>query len=342
MSMISAKPRTAAATLAARIGAGLGWLRSAAWVRGAFAERAGARLLGWMRRRLGPAVGVLNQFAPRQLCLPAAYARTLTPAGAPTISVVTPSFNQGRFLERTLLSVLEQNYPALEFIVQDGGSRDESQQILERYRGQLHHVESVRDRGQAHAINLGFRHASGGIMAYLNSDDLLLPGALNCVARFFSEHPEVDVVYGNRIIINERDQEVGRWILPPHNADALLWNNYLPQETLFWRRRIWDRVGGGFNETFHSALDWELWLRFHRAGARFHHLPRFLGAFRIHPQQKTSARHHDLGLPEQRRLRQTQHGRTVTRQEGWLRASRYLLQSMLYHGLHQAGVLRDC
>jgi glycosyltransferase involved in cell wall biosynthesis len=342
MSLVPAVPKLAAAKFVSRRAAPAWWLRSAGWMRSLFIGEAGSKLLGWMRRKLGPGIGVLQQFSPRPMCLPAEVVQAARLSAAPTISIVTPSFNQGRYLERTLQSVLGQNYPALEFIVQDGGSRDESKQILERYRSRLHHVESMRDRGQAHAINLGFRHASGGIMAYLNSDDLLLPGSLSCVARFFTEHPEVDVVYGNRIVINERDEEVGRWILPPHSADALLWNNYLPQETMFWRRRIWDRVGGGFNESFHSALDWELWLRFHRAGACFHHLPRFLGAFRIHPQQKTCVRHADAGLPEQKRLRELQHGRAVPRSEGWLRASRYLLKSMLYQGLHQVGVLRDC
>ena len=180
-----------------------------------------------------------------------------------------------------------------------------------RYRRRLAHVESVRDRGQAHAINLGFRHATGDIMAYLNSDDLLLPGALNCVGRFFAAHPQVDVVYGNRIVINEHDQEVGRWILPPHCAEALIWNNYIPQETLFWRRRIWDKVGGRFDETLHSALDWDLWLRFHRAGARFHHLPRFLGAFRIHPLQKTSPATPTWACPNRDGCAEQQHGRPV-------------------------------
>jgi glycosyltransferase involved in cell wall biosynthesis len=341
MSLAPAAARSTAAKLVGRRSAPAWWSHSASRI-STFVDHAGPKLLAWMRRRLGPSIGVLRQFAPRPLCLPALYDQAVPVVVAPTISIVTPSFNQGRYLERTLQSVLGQKYPALELIVQDGGSCDESLPILDRYRARLHHVESRADRGQAHALNLGFRHAGGDIMAYLNSDDLLLPGSLQRVARFFSEHPQVDVVYGNRIVINERDEEVGRWILPPHSPDALLWNNYVPQETVFWRRRIWDRAGGGFNEGFHSALDWEMWLRFHRAGARFHHLPRFLGAFRIHPEQKTSVRHVDVGLPEQKRLRELQHGRPVPRGEGWLRASRYLLKSMLYQGLHTVGMLRDC
>src|SRR5262245_57538049 len=136
----------------------------------------------WLRRRLGPWLGVHDQYAPRPLHLNDHEQAT---AAHLRISVVTPSYQQGRFLERTLLSVLEQNYANLELIVQDGGSTDETVSILERYRSRLHHVESARDRGQAHAINLGFRHATGEVLAYLNSDDLLLPGSLACVADFF-------------------------------------------------------------------------------------------------------------------------------------------------------------
>jgi len=293
----------------------------------------------WVRRRFGPRLGVLNQFPPRPLSVPDHYRQHVPLHDPPVVSIVTPSFNQAEFLERTLQSVLGQDYQPLEFIVQDGGSRDGTGSILERYRDRLHHVESAPDGGQAQAINRGFLHAGGSILAFLNSDDLLLPGAIHCVARYFVEHPEVDVVYGHRIVINERDEEVGRWILPPHCPQALLWNNYVPQETLFWRRRIWDMVGG-LDESFRSALDWDLVLRFHRAGARFHRLPRFLGAFRIHPKQKTETCHFDAGLPEQQRLRLAMHGRAVARPEGWLRAFPYLMKSLVYHRLYQVGILR--
>src|SRR5262249_1995819 len=178
------------------------------------------------------------------------------------IAIVTPSFNQGAFLERTLASVLGQQYPRLEYVVQDGGSTDGTLAVLQRYRDQLTHWESVRDRGQAHAINLGFRRTTGDIMAYLNSDDLLFPGALAFVARYFAAHPQVDVVYGHRVIIDEQDQEVGRWVLPPHEDEVLSWTDPVPQETVFWRRRVWERVGGAMDESFQFALDWDLLLRF--------------------------------------------------------------------------------
>ena len=95
-------------------------------------------------------------------------------------------------------------------------------------------------------------------MAYLNSDDLLLPGALPTVAAYFAQHPEVEVVYGHRVVIDEAGDEIGRWVLPPHDDKALRWADYIPQETLFWRRSIWGKSGGRMDETFRFALDWEL------------------------------------------------------------------------------------
>ena len=285
--------------------------------------------------------GILEQFPPRPLNLPGHYHETAPPLPeSPKISIVTPSYNQGRFLERTLESVLGQNYEPLEFIVQDGGSTDESPKILERFSSRLHHAESIKDRGQAHAINLGFSRSTGSIMAYLNSDDVLLPGALHYVARFFAEHPQVDVVYGHRIVINDRDEEVGRWILPPYSPEVVIWNDYVPQETLFWRRGIWDQVGGKIDEAYHSALDWDLLLRFFRAGACFQRLPRFLGAFRIHPEQKTETLAKDRGIPEQNRLRTWMHGRPVSRLESRNRVASFLMKSYLCQCLFQLGILR--
>src|SRR5262249_33984020 len=169
-----------------------------------------------VHRAFMPWLGRHHMYHPRPLAIPPHYAAVRPPDPAPVISVVTPSYNQAAFLERTMRSVLDQGYPELEYVVQDGGSWDQTRELLERYRSRLTHAESVKDRGQAHAVNLGFRHTRGEIMAYLNSDDLLLPGSLAYVARFFAAHPEVDVVYGHRVIIDENDGEVGRWVLPPH------------------------------------------------------------------------------------------------------------------------------
>src|SRR5262249_46236581 len=160
-------------------------------------------------------------------------------------------------------------YPRLEYLIQDGGSTDATLAILDRYRDALHCCESASDRGQADALNRGFRRAGGEILAYLNADDLLLPGALAAVARYFRPAPEVDVIYGHRILIDQEGRDIGRWVLPPHEDGALVWLDFIPQETLFWRRRIWERAGASFDEQLHFALDWALLLRFRQIGARF-------------------------------------------------------------------------
>lgn len=283
-----------------------------------------------LHRWLKPKLGILYQHEPKHFYLPLGYFRARAPKATPTISIVTPSFNQGWFLEQTINSVLAQGYPRLEYVIQDGGSTDQTLEILKRYQNSFTHWESAPDRGQTHALNLGFRHATGEIMAYLNSDDLLLPGALNYVARYFVAHPKVDVVYGNRILIDEYGAEVGRWVLPPHDNEVLTWRDYIPQETLFWRRSLWEKVGGAFDESFHFAMDWDLLLRFRDAGAKFAHLPRFLGAFRFHPSQKTSAQMADTGAKEIRRLRERSHQRTVTKEEIDWHALEYLRRHAFY------------
>jgi carbamoyltransferase len=302
--------------------------------------------LGWRARAkhrvkiwMGVRVGVLWHHAPRPLRLPVRYYRPVELSDPPSISIVTPSYEQGPFLEGTLRSVLDQRYPRLEYVVQDGGSTDESTAVLERYRARLTHAESRRDRGQAHAINLGFARTSGEIMAYLNSDDQFLPGTLAYVADFFQRHPEVDVVYGHRIIIDEQGAEVGRWVLPPHDDQVLHWVDFVPQETLFWRRNIWDRTGGAIDESFQFAMDWDLVLRFHAAGARMVRLPRFLGAFRVHGLSKTMTQVTQRGAREIDWLRARVLGRCVSRAEIGQAIRGYLVRQALCHRLYQVGLL---
>jgi glycosyltransferase involved in cell wall biosynthesis len=292
-----------------------------------------------LRSRLSPKLGVLDQYPPRRLEIPASYLDEPVLAHPPSISLVTPSFGQAAFLERTLLSVLGQNYPRLEYIVQDGASRDGTPAILERYRARLARCASAPDRGQAHALNLGFGGSTGDVMGYLNSDDLLLPGALQAVASAFECHPDVDVVYGHRIVIDARDREIGRWVLPPHEDRVMSWVDYVPQETLFWRRRIWEAAGSRMDESFRFALDWELLLRFRDAGARFRRLPRFLGCFRVHAAQKTSSQMDGIGLEEMARLRERSHGRPVTEREICRHVRPYLARHLLLHKLYRLGLI---
>lgn len=273
-----------------------------------------------------PRLGTLFHHEPKDLVVPASYSRPIPLARAPKISVVTPSFHQGAFIERTIRSLLDQGYPNLEYFVQDGGSDDGTREILQRYSEHLTGWESRADGGQSHAINQGFARTSGEIMAWLNSDDILLPGSINCVADFFSRNPDVDVIYGHRLLIDENDRLIGRWILPAHDDDILSWADYVPQETLFWRRRIWEKAGGQVDESFRFAMDWDLLVRFRSAGARFVRIPRFLGGFRIHPHQKTSAAITETGFKEMERIRERALGRVPNSDEVRRAVTPYLLR----------------
>jgi glycosyltransferase involved in cell wall biosynthesis len=294
-----------------------------------------------VRRRLfGARLGQLDQHRPKKLRVPRRYRRTIKLDDPPVISIVTPSLNQVEFVGKTIRSVLDQRYPRLEYIVQDGGSTDGTLKVLDQYRASLHHCDVGADEGQAHAINLGFGHANGEIMAYLNSDDLILPGALAYVARYFQRHSEVDVVYGHRVLVDERGNEVGRWVLPRHRDDVLSWADYVPQETLYWRRRLWQENEIELNEESKFALDWDLMLQFRDAGARIVRVPRFLGAFRVHRAQKTSADIDTAGAREMAKIRERVHGRRVARDEIRRNIRGYILRHVMLDRLYRARLLR--
>jgi glycosyltransferase involved in cell wall biosynthesis len=243
-------------------------------------------------------------------------------------------------LMHTINSIIDQSYPNMEYIIQDGSSSDGTLDLIDKYASKIAHVNSARDSGMAQAINRGFSHATGDIMAYLNSDDLLLPGSLNFVASYFARNPDVDVVYGHRVIISTNGEEVGRWVLPPHDSAVLSWADYVPQETLFWRRRIWEKIGAEMDETFRFALDWDLLLRFREAGARFVRVPRFLGAFRVHDEQKTARELADVGSSEMNRLRDQHVGKPVSAEDVWHYLRPYMRRHKVYHKLYRLGVLR--
>jgi hypothetical protein len=248
--------------------------------------------------------------------LPPTVTRELTEP-ALRISLVTPSFNQAKYLGACIQSVLESNHPNIQYVVQDGGSNDGSREIIQRHETRLHAWHSGPDLGQTDAINQGFQKTAGephDIMGWLNSDDLHRPGALSFVADYFATHPEVDVLYGDRILINHEGEEIGRWYLPSHSDTVLKLNDFVPQETLFWRRSLWDKVGGLSGE-FKFAMDWDLLLRFQAAGARIVHVPEFFACFRIHDAQKTSAQMESIGQQEIDRLRERTFGREVPPKE---------------------------
>ena len=281
---------------------------------------------------LGPRLGRLVHHRPRSVRWPEPVA---APAHAPTISLVTPSFQHGAWIRETLRSALDQDYPALEYVVQDGGSTDGTAEILASQSSGLLAWESVPDGGQADAVNRGFAKTTGEVMAWLNSDDLLAPGSLARVARYFRDHADVDVVYGHRILIDARGLEVGRWLLPAHDERVLQWVDFVPQETLFWRRRAWEAVGGHLDETYRFAMDWDLLLRFQEAGQRIVRIPAFLGAFRVHESQKTQAIS-QVGAREMARLRTRSIGREPAPHEVHRAIRGYLLRHLWLDGRYRS------
>ena len=214
----------------------------------------------------------------------------------PTISIVTPSFNQGDFVEWTVKSVLRQRYQKLEYIFMDGGSSDTTLQRVNPYVNQFTHFESGQDGGQSAAIAKGFEFATGEIMGFLNSDDVLLPGTLNFVADFFRKNPRIDFIYGHRCIINEHNDVLGHWILPAHNNYLMRRWDLIPQETCFWRRRLFEKQGN-IDPSYRFALDYDLFVRFMKIG-KFKRVNRFLAAFRIHENAKTSMQLKTVGQQE--------------------------------------------
>lgn len=311
----------------------------------AFFQREGEDLLrsqikGTYRRWRYPRLGVLYHHKPVPLRVPDFYYKKKSGLNAPRISVVTPSLNQGRFLGAACESVLSQKYPRLEYIVRDGKSTDETHSVLRRFSDGITAIRIEEDGGQAQALNVGFAESTGEIMAWLNADDILLPGSLDYVAAFFSKRPDIDLIYSHRVLIDEFGQEIGRWILPPFDGEMLRWTDYVPQETMFWRRSLWEKSGGGLDEKFTYALDWELLLRFMKHGASMRRVPRFLGGFRVHALQKTQANASTSGAAEIALLLESLHGRKVSHGEVSTRRQLYFARSTIYDALYRLGVLR--
>ncbi|MDD3472006.1 MAG: glycosyltransferase family 2 protein [Syntrophaceae bacterium] len=204
------------------------------------------------------------------------------------ISIVTPSFNQGQFIEETIRSVLLQGYPNLEFIIIDGGSTDNSTEIIKRYESWLAYWISEPDRGQSHAINKGIEKATGEILFWLNSDDLVLPGTLNRVADLFKIYPDVDIISGQARVIDENGDVIGKLKSYYESWKELITNpgNSIRQISTFFRRSLFD-LHGNLDETFFISMDTNLLSRF----TKYHSplvIPDELTAFRVQPNAKTA------------------------------------------------------
>ncbi len=204
----------------------------------------------------------------------------------PLVTIVTPSYNQGEFIRATIESVLRQDYPAIEYIIVDGGSTDRTAAVVAEYAGRLRWI-SENDRGQSHAINKGFRLARGEIVAWLNSDDTLLDGAVSSAVRAFVANPRAGAVYGEGYLMDRQGSVTGRF---PHTEPLNLWklvhlSDYILQQSVFFRKEIVDELGG-LDEDLHYTMDWDLLIRIGKRRP-LHYIPEYLGCLREYPEAKS-------------------------------------------------------
>jgi len=202
----------------------------------------------------------------------------------PLITIVTPSYNQGRFIEQTIHSVLSQDYPKIECLVMDGGSTDDTIRILRQFNDEITWV-SEKDLGQAHAINKGFKRAKGEIIAWLNSDDWYIAGTFRKVADAFARNPQISMVYGEGYHVDENGNRLERYPTEPFNLERFRETCYICQPTVFLRRSVLDSVGC-LDESLHYGLDYDYWIR---VGKQLHvlYLPEYLACSRIYASAKT-------------------------------------------------------
>jgi glycosyltransferase involved in cell wall biosynthesis len=205
----------------------------------------------------------------------------------PLVSIVTPSYNQAQFLEETILSILDQDYPSIEYVVVDDGSTDGSLDIINRYADRLHWWTQQENAGQVAAINRGFEHTGGALMTYINSDDTLLPGAVSEMVAAFEEDPDLVMVYGDSVYTDADSNQTG--LLPSREWDPPTMvrkcDNHVVQPSSMWTRNAWDQAGP-FDERGYYFFDFELYLRFSVLGP-VKHVARPWSTYRLHADSKS-------------------------------------------------------
>ena len=209
------------------------------------------------------------------------------------VSIITPSYNQAPFLEQTIQSVLEQDYPNIEYIVVDGGSTDNSAEIIKKYADRLAYWISERDSGQAEAINKGIARANGEILAWLNSDDYYMRNTISVVVRCFEQNPDAVLIYGDMLAVDGEGQTINVLKYKQLSLEDLLCFQIIGQPSVFFRRSALDKTGL-LDPSFHFMLDHHLWIRLAQQG-RILHIPQVWSAARYHPQAKNRARAAEFG-----------------------------------------------
>lgn len=234
----------------------------------------------------------------------------------PTVSIITPSFNQAQFIEETIRSVLAQDYPYIEFIIVDGGSTDGSVAIIQKYAGQLAWWVSEKDKGQTDALNKGFAHASGEVLAWLNSDDTYYPGAVSEAVAYLHAHPEVGMVYGDADLTDEEGKIIGKFASRQTDYKRLLRGSvHIPQATTFFRADLFHQIGP-LDINMFFAFDYNFWVQLAKV-SRLQYLPRLWATFRLHVEGK-SVRFDDRCYPEMLQVYRREKGHRLSLL--WLRA----------------------
>ncbi len=204
----------------------------------------------------------------------------------PLVSIVTPSYNQAKYLEETVKSVLNQGYPNIEYLVVDGGSTDGSVDILKRYGDRISWWVSEPDRGQTDAINKGFGRANGDILAWINSDDTYQPDAVSGAVDYLRTHPKVGLVYGDANFIDSSGRVIGQFNAQQTSYRRLRRGGvYIPQQAAFWRGELWHQVGP-LDPSFYFAMDYDLWVRLARI-SEIRYTSQLWANFRLHDDAKT-------------------------------------------------------
>jgi len=210
----------------------------------------------------------------------------------PLVTIVTPSYNQAKFLEATILSVLNQDYKNIEYIIIDGGSTDGSVDIIKKYEPKLAFWKSESDKGQSHAINKGFLQAKGQIFNWLNSDDILMPSAVSIAIRYLLQNPLIGMVFGDRVVINRKNQIIRIEEYPTFSKNCFRIDPCLAQETSFFRKELWEK-SEGLDESLHFSMDTDLWFKFLRQKSIIYHIPFILGVWREHGLSKSFLEYDD-------------------------------------------------